>query len=53
MVTISELMLISPAFPTLPVSVVILVPVVKLKVLVFMSMDPAFPSPVVDAVIDT
>ena len=53
MVTILELMLISPAFPALLVSVFRLVPVVKLKVLVSMLMAPAFPSPVVYAVMDT
>ena len=52
-VTISELILISPAFPTLSVSVVRLVPVVRSKVFVSMLMAPAFPSPVVDAVMDT
>ena len=53
MVTISELILISPAFPALFVSVVRLVPVSRLKVLVSTLIAPAFPSPVVDAVIDT
>ena len=53
MVTILELMLISPAFPALLVSVFRLVPVVKLKVLVSILISPAFPSPVVDAVMDT
>ena len=51
--SVSELMLISPAFPALSVSVVRLVPFVRSKVLVSMLMAPAFPSPVVDAVIDT
>ena len=53
MVTISELMLIFPAIPLLLVSVVRLVPVSRSKVLVLISIAPAFPSPVVDAVIDT
>ena len=52
-VTISEFMLIPPAFHVLMIYVFRLVPVVKLKVLVMISMAPAFPSPVVDAVMDT
>ena len=51
--SVLELMLMSPAFPALLVSVVRLVPVVRSKVFVLMLMAPAFPSPVVDAVIDT
>ena len=52
-VNVSELMLMSPAFPALLVSVVRLVPVCRLNVLVLIAIAPAFPSPTVDAEIDT
>ena len=52
MVTSGELISMFPAAPVLLVSVVILVPVSRLKLLVSILIAPAFPSPVVEAEMD-
>ena len=51
MVTVGELMVISPPLPLLSVSVVRVVPVSRVKLLVSILISPAFPAPVVEAVI--
>ena len=53
MVTVGELIVMSPAFPALLVSVVKLVPFSRVKSVVSILICPAFPAPVVEAFIDT